>query len=191
MASFASCAESQIIFNKNEPVIDSIFKQYERVVVNSIITSFGLDLLINDRHGGDVDTIHNVRLIGTDTDMTYKNVDHQKNYENLSAYNSAKYHSDINFSAKKREAREYFQETGNPIEDAYAGRDLYFLGRSKGANPKLNAELDHVLSAKSIHVDRGRVLAGLSGVELANSDENLEFTNKSLNASMLPVLVQH
>lgn len=184
MSSFASCAESQIIFDKNEPVINSIFKQYERVVINSIITSFGLDFIIKDRHGGDVDTIHNVRLIGTDPDMTYKNADHQHTYENLSAYNSAEYHSDMNFKAKKREAKEYFRETGSPVEDAYTGEDLYFLGRSKGANPKLNAELDHVISAKSIHIDRGRVLANISGVELANSNENLEFTNKSLNASM-------
>lgn len=30
----------------------------------------------------------------------------------------------------------------------------------------------------------GRILADISGVELANSPENLKFTNKSLNASM-------
>ena len=38
--------------------------------------------------------------------------------------------------------------------------------------------------AKSSDVDRGRVLSGLNGVDLANDPENLRFTNKSLNASM-------
>ena len=37
----------------------SIVGQYEKVIVESIISSFGLDMLIvKDQHGGDVDTIH-------------------------------------------------------------------------------------------------------------------------------------
>jgi len=55
--------------DKNDNVMDSIFKQYERVVVESLITSFGLDIFINDQHGGDVDTVHNVRQIGKDEKM--------------------------------------------------------------------------------------------------------------------------
>ena len=50
--------------------------------LESLITSFGLDfLLMKDRHGGDVDTIHNVRQIGQDEQMTYKNESNQKAYE--------------------------------------------------------------------------------------------------------------
>ena len=45
----------------NEDVCDGIFKQYEDVVIQSLITSFGLDMFINDKHGGEVDTVHNVR----------------------------------------------------------------------------------------------------------------------------------
>ena len=41
-------------------------EQYEKVIIDSIITSFGLDFLIRDQYGGDVDTIHNVRKIGQD-----------------------------------------------------------------------------------------------------------------------------
>lgn len=37
----------------------SIFQQYEKVIIDSLITSFGLDFLIQDQHGGDVDTIYN------------------------------------------------------------------------------------------------------------------------------------
>ena len=56
----------------NSGVMSDLFSQYERVIVESIITSFGLDFLVPDTHGGDVDTIHNVRKIGKDTQMTYK-----------------------------------------------------------------------------------------------------------------------
>ena len=45
----------------NEPIMQSIFQQYERVLVESLITSFGLDFIVKDQHGGDVDTIFNVR----------------------------------------------------------------------------------------------------------------------------------
>lgn len=58
---------------QEENLYDSLFKQYERVVIESLITSFGLDALIEDRHGGDVDTIHTVREIGVDNKMKYKN----------------------------------------------------------------------------------------------------------------------
>ena len=53
-------------------VIDNLFEQYESVIF-SIITAFGLDLFIKDQHGGDVDTIYNVRKIGIDPEMKYKN----------------------------------------------------------------------------------------------------------------------
>lgn len=46
------------------------------------------------------------------------------------------------------------------------------------------SNLDHVISAYEIHEDGGRVLAGLSGLDLANSPENLVFTNERLNKSM-------
>ena len=45
----------------NDNVFQSIWHQYERVIVESLITSFGLDFLVKDQAGGDVDTIHNVR----------------------------------------------------------------------------------------------------------------------------------
>lgn len=49
--------------NPEDNLMDGLFKQYERVIIDSIITSFGLDFFIKDRHGGDVDTVHNVRQI--------------------------------------------------------------------------------------------------------------------------------
>ena len=72
----------------NENVMSSIFKQYERVIVESLITSFGLDFIVKDQHGGDVDTINNVRKIGKDEKMYYKNKQNEKNYENRGEYDS-------------------------------------------------------------------------------------------------------
>lgn len=45
-----------------ENVFSSIWNEYERVIMQSLVTAFGLDFLVHDQHGGDVDTIHNVVL---------------------------------------------------------------------------------------------------------------------------------
>ena len=58
------------------------------------------------------------------------------------------------------------------LKDAYTGEDIPASGTS---------DLDHVVSAKEIHDDRGRSLAGLKGTDLANSDENLQATNRRTN----------
>ena len=59
--------------NPEDNVFQSIWAEYERVILQSLITSFGLDFIVHDQHGGDVDTIHNVREIGVDSQMKYKN----------------------------------------------------------------------------------------------------------------------
>lgn len=161
----------------------SLFEEYKRVVMESLISSFGLDFLMGDRHGGDVDTINNVRKIGSDERMTYKNKKHEENYNNRGEYNHSEYHKDDRFASKKHEAREKYQATGKGETDTYTGETLEHTTSS--AVPKdRRAELDHVVETKAIHDDRGRVLAGLNGVDLANAHDNLAWTNKSLNASM-------
>lgn len=170
----------------NEPIFTSIFQQYERVLIESLITSFGLDFIVNDQHGGDVDTIHNVRQIGKDPEMTYKNVLNKEVYENQDKYSYNSYHDgNLNYQTVKRDEKKKFQASGTPIEDAYTGDNLYFYskGAAKGNSDK-QASIDHTLTAHTIHTDRGRVLAGLSGEDLANSLDNLVFTNASLNSSM-------
>ena len=37
-----------------ENVFGSIWAEYERVILHSLVTSFGLDFLVSDQHGGDV-----------------------------------------------------------------------------------------------------------------------------------------
>lgn len=171
--------------NGENSIYDDLFKQYGRVVIESLLTSFGLDmLLIKDQHGGDVDTIHNVRKIGSDSEMKYKNLQNEESYKNLEKYDNKFYHQDSNFRNIKHETRTQFQEDFKSITDEYTGKDIGFYGHTKAVTPDKKAELDHILGASEIHQDRGRILARLSGKELANSTENFAWTNKSLNASM-------
>lgn len=153
-----------------EDIKDSIFKQYEKIIIESLITSFGLDFLVKDQYGGDVDTIHNVRQIGKDENMTYKNTRNQLNYEEKEKYNSAEYHKDKRYIEKNRQIKR-----DKESEDLY---DIY-TSEKIGINEK--SDLDHTISAKEIHEDRGRLLSGLKGTDLANSDENLNVTNPHTN----------
>lgn len=187
-----SAVNSVVSFDKGyipdprEPLFTSIFQQYERVLIESLINSFGLDFIVKDQHGGDVDTILNVRKIGTDPNMKYKNEQNQKNYANRPAYDYDSYHDkNLSYQTMKSTTKKQFQSTGTPETDAYTGRNLYFYskGAAKG-NADKQASIDHVLTAHTIHNDPGRVLSGLSGEDLANSRENLVFTNASLNSSM-------
>lgn len=159
-----------------EPIMKSIFQQYERVLVESLISSFGLDFLVRDQHGGDVDTIHNVRQIGKDEQMVYKNEANQKAYEDRGEYNKAtkaKYDSDSDFVNRRNELSQ--QKDAGTLTDAYTGQKL-------ARNAKV--DVDHVISTEEIHNDAGRVLADLNGIKLANSEENLQATDSSINRSM-------
>lgn len=162
----------------------SIFQQYEKVIIDSLITSFGLDFLIQDQHGGDVDTIHNVRQIGQDELMGYKNSSNESAYNNRPDYDARSYHAGGNFQQTKHKARKTWQETYQDIDDEYQSGKIGFYGHTNAINPDRKAELDHIIECKSIHDDRGRVLSGLSGQSLADDPVNFAWTNKSLNASM-------
>lgn len=162
----------------------SIFQQYEKVIIDSLITSFGLDFLIQDQHGGDVDTIHNVRKIGQDELMAYKNSSNESAYNNRPDYDARSYHAGGNFQRTKHEAKETWQETYKDIVDQYQSGKIGFYGHTNAISPNRKAELDHIIECKSIHDDRGRVLSGLSGESLADDPVNFAWTNKSLNASM-------
>lgn len=173
--SYVCCVGTDFRPEPEAPIMESLFQQYERVIVESILSSFALDFLIKDQHGGDVDTIHNVRKIGKDDQMTYKNKANEEAYRNhveKDPYDSRKYHSHKNYIEKNREISE--KKKNGTLVDAYTGERI-------ARNEK--SDLDHVISAKEIHEDRGRVLADLSGPDLANSEENLQATNPRTNRS--------
>ena len=187
MTAFVSQINDNFGLSGTDSLHKSLFEQYEKTIVNSLITAFGLDIFINDRLGGDVDTIHNVRQVGKG-EMTYKNVQNREAWQNNPAYSRGVHdslHRDaMNFNKTKHDAREKFQATGDMIKDDYTGGNVGFFGKSKSVDPGKKAELDHIISTKEIHSDPGRILAELSANELADVKSNFAFTNKSLNASM-------
>lgn len=141
--------------------------ELEKTVVNSLVTTFGLDfLLFEDKRGGDVDTINNVRQ------GVYASDEAKKAYDNREAYDSHVYHSDKRYIEKGRSDKK-LQEQGK-LNDAY--REGQILENKKGIR-----QLDHTISGKEISDDPGRVLAGLNGVDLANQDSNLNSTHWYVN----------
>ena len=140
--------------------------EINQVVTKSLVTTFGLDfLLFEDKKGGDVDTINNVRqgIWATEAE--------KKKYENREKYDSTAYHQHHNYIQKGRNDKQA-QENGTLKDNYRKGKNL-----SKGQN----RDLDHVISAHEIHNDAGRMLAELDGVALANQDSNLSSTTSSIN----------
>jgi hypothetical protein len=67
-------------------------EELEKTVVNSLVTSFGLDfILFKDQKGGDVNTIHNVRQ------GTWATEQEKNKYDNRDEYNGDAYHSHTNY----------------------------------------------------------------------------------------------
>lgn len=164
----------------DEPVFDVMLEEYSRVIFESLLSAFWLDRLLfndhfgtQDRHGGDVDTIHNVRKIGGHPEMVYKKDQNQASYDNRGEYNSASYHSDSRYKEINKQNAQAKKQ--GILKDTYTGKTF-------ARNAKMN--LDHVISAKEIHDDPGRVLAGLKGEDLANSSVNLKPTSETINKSM-------
>lgn len=141
--------------------------ELEKVVVNSLVTSFGLDfILLQDKAGGDVDTIHNAR------NGHYATAREQQKFEDRGAYDSTAYHSHGNYV-----------KTGVADKAAHRAGTLHdpYRGVVMGATDK--RELDHVVAAKTVHDDPGRVLAGIDGTCIANRTSNLQSTHRVINGS--------
>lgn len=160
---------------------DILWEEYRRVILRSLITSFGLDFFIKDKHGGDVDTVNNVRNIGKDPGLTYKNKENEKKYSLREPYDTAAYHADSRYRDIVRKAKKEFNETGKKIKDTYVENSDLFPGRNAAKRDQKRAELDHTISAHEIHDDPGRILADIDGLDLANDPSNLSFTNSHLN----------
>lgn len=157
----------------DDDIFKSIFSQYEKVIIESLITSFGMDFLIKDSYGGDVDTIHNVREIGKDLEMTYKNNRNHSDYINRGEYDSTAYHRDSRYIEINKKTSD--SKRNGTLVDSYTGKTV-----ARNAD----IDLDHAIAAKEIHDDPGRVLSGLEGKDLANCEINLKPTDRSINRSM-------
>ena len=156
-------------------VFDGIWKSYEGVVLHSLITSFGLDFLVQDQHGGDVDSIRSVREEG------FKSAAHRASYDERGAYDTKVYHTDPRYREITQAARKEFNTHGTMQQDAYVPGNTVAYSTASALGKERRANLDHVISAHEIHEDPGRILAELDGTDLANSRDNLRITNESLN----------
>jgi len=140
-------------------------EELHQTVVKSLTTSFGLDfLLLNDKDGGDVNTIHNVRQGVYATDLE------RERYEQREVYNSHHYHNHKNYIATNRVGKMAHAE--GTLRDAYT--DKIFAADAK-------KNLDHAMSAHEVANDPGRIVAECNGADLANHSSNLVFTSESLN----------
>lgn len=97
----------------NGNVFDGIWRSYEGVVLHSLVTSFGLDFLVHDQQGGDVDSIRSVRSAG------FKSEEHRAAYEAREAYDTKTYHTHSHYLEIAQSARKSFHETGAMQADAY------------------------------------------------------------------------
>lgn len=155
-------------------------------VVKSLCSSFGLDfLLFEDKVGGDVDTIHNVRQGIYATDLEKKRFEERGDYKSIitdaegnavldkngKVIKENKYHTNSAYISKGKKDNQIQQE--GELYDKYRGT-MMETGKHK-------RQLDHTIAASTIHNDAGRVLAELDGVTLANRDTNLNSTNWFVN----------
>ena len=155
-----------------------ILKEIEKTVLQNLVQSFGLDfILLEDKRGGDVDTIHNVRqgIFATEKEKI--------KYENRPQYDSHEYHSDKRYTDCNRKLSE-LRDQGE-LKDSYTNETL---------DKHSPVNLDHIISAKEIDSDAGRYLAELDGAELANDHSNLTPThqaiNKSKNADTMSIFIE-
>lgn len=164
-------------------LIKDFEKELEDVVVKSLTTSFGLDfLLFQDKKGGDVDTVRNVR------NGIWATGQEKDNYDNRGDYKATKtdedgnpilnkngkeqkvdqYHSDPRFRNKAKKTNE---QKGEMYDDAYQNKKN--LGK--------DVQLDHIISSNEIHNDAGCILAELDGVDMSLQDSNLAWTHSYIN----------
>lgn len=147
---------------------DQMLDECKKQVLQSIVNPFGLGAILSayDKTGGNVDTVHNVRR------GIYATQEERDAYDNRGQYDSKSYHGDENYKAINRQYSE-LKNQGEAID--------YMTGRKIDLNQK--TDLDHIVSAKEIHNDAGRVLAEMRGEDLANTESNLALTDRSLNRS--------
>lgn len=172
-------------FDPDDSIFHNIWKEYERVVIHSIVTSFGLDVFIHDVNGGDVDTVKTVQISGQ-----FKNERWQVKYEQRGDYDTKAYHNDPTYRSITSQARKEFNKKGTTVPDAYIPDNYLIFNSSKGVGPWRRASLDHVKPAHTIHDDPVRILADIDPVALANNPENLRFTCMSLNSKMKDMSVE-
>lgn len=142
-----------------------VLKEFEKTVLEKLVQSFGLDfILLNDKLGGEVDTIHNVRQ------GIFATKKEKEKYQNRSKYDSHQYHGDQRYIQYNKHLSE-LKKQGN-LTDGYTHKQF---------DPNNIINLDHIISANEIHNDPARILAEQNGVALANDKSNFAPTHQAIN----------
>ena len=171
----ANLTQSEVLFyvdelrkNATKELNEEFFETGKTRLLRVILDRFMLGGIMGrlDQDGGNVDTIHNVR------DGVYATTEAKEQYDSMEPYDSHKYHSHSEYKRINKETSQQLKE--GTLKDAYTGKTF-----SEGDRK----DLDHVISAKEVHDDPGRVLAGLEGTDLANTASNLKPTHMSINRS--------
>lgn len=160
---------AQSIADLKQQRLKKLFDDCQQQVISQIIGPFGLSTaMFEDRSGGNVTTLHNFSR----EDDSYIADKDKSNYEQSRKDFDREEYSDSTF-AKKSEGH---RAKG---KDGYTGKDCV---------PE-DMDLDHVTSLKTISKSKKVHLALETGEsidrvkEMANSDENLVATHKSINRS--------
>lgn len=147
---------------------EMLVEDIKKAMCKNIANAFGVGTLVSkfDKDGGNVDTINNVR------EGCYATDAERDKYRSLNDYTPDPYHQDEAY--KEFRAKQSKERKSGKLVDAYTGKH-------SARNAK--TDLDHVISAKEIHDDPGRVLADADPVKLANMPSNLASTASSINRS--------
>ncbi|MFM2346276.1 MAG: hypothetical protein RL654_1029 [Pseudomonadota bacterium] len=160
---------NQRITEMKQQRLQKLFDDCQQQVISQIIGPFGLSAaMFEDRNGGNVSTLHNFSREDADYIADKDVVSHEQSKKD---YDREEY-SDPAFAKKSQEHRA-------KGKDGYTGKDVA---------PE-DMDLDHVTSLKSISKNKKAHLGLETGEsldrikEMANSDENLVPTHKSINRS--------
>ncbi|OAN17983.1 ATPase [Photobacterium jeanii] len=166
-------------------------EELHNTVVQSLVTSFGLDfLLFEDKKGGDVATVHNVRQHQQGETDIHLAQHIKQEYADRGAYKPVKTDENgntvFNSQGKAVKVDRYhsdagYKQRGAEDKQSHQNGDLYDAYRDQAMTQNENRQLDHIISSHEVHNDAGRVLAGLDGVELANQSSNFQSTHSYVN----------
>lgn len=159
----------QSIADLKQQRLQKLFDDCQQQVISQIIGPFGLSMaMFEDRNGGNVTTLHNFSREDSDYVVEKDKSSHEQSRKD---YDREEY-SDPAFAKKSQEHRA-------KGKDGYTGKDV----------AAEDMDLDHVTSLKTISKSKEVHLALETGEsldrakEMANSDENLVATHKSINRS--------
>jgi|GEM_PF-898424 len=171
-------------------------------LVHTIVVPFGLGrcLAVYDKVGGNVTTLLNFEkgIVATDEDaQRYSEWEKSKNdfdrepYDKVVSSNRLGSPVDKNFNREKKKEKYSSMAEGERLIDGYTGQTL---STKRGDRLEKNSEthLDHITSVKEIETAPGNHLFARGDtskerqqdrVTLAQSDNNLTYTNASVNCS--------